>query len=60
MLMWYEVIATCPDGPYRLLTDDYDEALDWAQAQAKLWSGDNVIIHEHHEPNLDIFPWYQS
>ena len=59
MLMWYEVTATSPHGPYRLLTDDYDEALDWAQAQAKLHGGDNVIIQEHHD-HRNLFPGDQS
>ena len=33
--MWYEVTAYCDEGPFRLITDNRDEALDWAAFQEK-------------------------
>lgn len=33
--MWFEVTAYCEEGPFKLITDDRDEALDWAAAQEK-------------------------
>ena len=34
-MIWYEVISYCEEGPFRLITDDRDEALDWAASQEK-------------------------
>lgn len=33
--MWYEVTCWCEDGPFRLITDDRDEALDFAAYNEK-------------------------
>ena len=33
--MWFEVTAYCEDGPFKLITDDRDEALRWAAEQER-------------------------
>lgn len=47
--MWYEVTAWCPEGPFRLLTDNYDEAKDWAAAQEKRFGCKPSEIKEHED-----------
>lgn len=46
--MWYEVIAYCDEGPFRLMTDCYEEAMDWAAAQEKRYGvkPSEVVRHE--------------
>jgi hypothetical protein len=47
-MTWYEVTAYCDEGPFKLMTDDYDEAIDWAAAQEKKFGvrKSEVEVHE--------------
>ena len=47
--MWYEVTCWCDEGPFRLLTDDYDEALDFAAYNEKKFGVRKSEIKEHED-----------
>ena len=54
--MWYEVTAYKDGKPWtRLLTDDLDEAEDWAHAQKK--SGSQMEVIQQHPDNLTFDEW---
>ena len=44
--MWYEVTAYCEEGPFKLVTDDREEALDWAAYNEKKFGVKASVIEE--------------
>ena len=46
-MIWYEVTAWCEEGPFKLMTDSYEEAVDWAAAQEKQFGVRKSEVEEH-------------